>query len=319
MRRACLVALVAMVAGSGCSKDSRKSKVGSSAAAATAAPGGALSFVPGRIASQLGASNVVIAIDLSRAGGLIERFDAILPGPLACARELLSSVGVLVVGASDNVRLGFITQLPEEATRKCLDAIAPLFGARTHTNGNHYELEASDQRYAMTWQDGIAAIRPAGQDARGALSAEVRAQIEKVPASAIAWIASGGFDQYKIDNAIAWIELESDVVRLRVIARGTEAGVAEPWVRRIVEGFQEGVTARGIAFEERWFTLASQPMSAELDARIPKFVFDGVRAPAATGGDFGFKGRGTAGQASRADQRASRSISGSSGCSRRRI
>ncbi|MGN6110432.1 MAG: hypothetical protein ACTHU0_35340 [Kofleriaceae bacterium] len=266
-------------AGSGCAKDSRKSKVEAEAgsSAAIGVPVSPLSFVPARIASQLGASNVVMAIDLARISGLLDRFRDLMVDQLSCARELLPGMELLVLGADEDASQVFITQLPEAATRKCLDAIAPLFGARTHTSKHHYELEASGKRYAMTWQGGVVAIRPAGQAVQaGALSAEVRAQIEKVPASAVGWLASGGFDKYKIDNAIAWIELEPDTVRLRVIARGTEAGVAEPWVRGIVEGFQEGAAAKGIAIEERWFTLTSQPMSAELDARIPKFVFEGA-------------------------------------------
>lgn len=233
-------------------------------------------FVSDPIANQLGDANVIIAIDLGKFG--LEKFSSMVPPMLGCVRDILGKVGVAVIGSSDAATQGFVTGMPEDATKKCVGSLAPIIGVKTEDVQGAWQLTAGDDKFQVTWKDGVAKVIDLAHPVKpGAPNARMRGLVAQVPKDAWGWVVSGGFPKYKITQAVAHLTSAPKVWKLVVTAEGSEPGVAKDWLSGIVKGFKEGAANKGVTVQDSWFKLTENGKAARLEGEIPDDLF---RAPA---------------------------------------
>jgi hypothetical protein len=224
------------------------------------------------IANQLGDPNVIIALNLGKFG--LEKFSSMVPPMLGCVRDILGKVGVVVIGSSDAATHGFVTGLPEEATRKCAGSLAPLLGVKTEDVQGAWQLTAGDDKFQVAWKDGVAHVKDLAHPVKpGAPNARIRGLVSQVPKDAWGWIVSGGFPKYKITQSVAYLTSAPGVWKLVVTADSAEPGVAKEWLSGIIKGFKEGAAQKGVTVEDSWFKLTENGTSARLEGAIPDTLF----------------------------------------------
>ncbi|MBL9013095.1 MAG: hypothetical protein JNL83_02900 [Myxococcales bacterium] len=229
-------------------------------------------FVSDTIAHQLGDANVIIAIDLGKFG--LEKFSSMVPPMLGCVREVLGKVGVAVIGSSESGTQGFVTGLPEEATKKCAGSLAPLLGVTTADVAGAWQLTAGGDKFQVTWKDGVAGVKDVAHPVKpGAPNARIRGLVAQVPKDAWGWIVSGGFPKYKITQSVAYLTSAPKVWKLVVTADSSEPGVAKDWLSGIVTGFKQGAAQKGVTVEDSWFKLTENGTAARLEGEIPDNLF----------------------------------------------
>ena len=232
-------------------------------------------FVPDPIANQLGDANVIIAINLGQFG--LARFEPMIPDMLGCVKELIGKVGIAVIGSSDNATQGFVTGMPEDATKKCVGSLAPLLGVKTEDVKGAFQLTQGDSKYQMVWKDGVVSIKDVANPAKaGAPDQRMRGLVAQVPKDAEGWIVSGGFPKYKITQSVAWLKSTAQTWHLEVTAESKEPGVAKSWLEGIPRGFKEGAAQKGITVEDSWFKVTETGNSAKLVGDIPSDIFTRV-------------------------------------------
>ncbi len=258
--------LVLSLVCAGCSGKSEAPTAGSADAEKLGFP-----FIPEPIAHQLGDANVIMAVDLGKFE--LARFSALVPDELGCVRELLGKVGVVVIGAGAAWQ-GHVTGMPEDATRKCIDALVPLLGAKTEPMGSGFRLLVGGDKYRLTWKGGTVEIYDEARPVKGAApSARMRALVAQVPKDAEGWVVSGGFPKFKITSSVAWIKTAPGHWNLVVTAEAAEPGIALPWTQDIVKGFKEGAAQKGVVVEDAWFKVTGSGNTARLEAEIPSDIF----------------------------------------------
>ena len=261
-----LVACVALLAG--CS--------GKSDGPATSGESLSFPFVSDTIANQLGDSNVIIAINLRQFG--LEKFSSMVPPMLGCVRDILGKIDVAVIGSSDAATTGFVSGLPEEATKKCAGSLAPLLGMKTEDVQGAWQLTAGEDKFQVAWKDGVAAVKDVAHPVKpGAPNARIRGLVAQVPKDAWGWVVSGGFPKYKITQSVAYLTSAPKVWKLVVTADSSEPGVAKEWLSGIIKGFKEGAAQKGITVSDSWFKLTENGTAARLEGEIPDDLF---KAPA---------------------------------------
>lgn len=232
-------------------------------------------FVSDSIANQLGDSNVIIAVNFGKFG--LEKFSSMVPPMLGCVRDILGKLDTVVIGSSDAATTGFVTGLPEEATKKCTGSLAPLLGLKTEDAQGAFKLTAGDDKYQATWKDGTATVIDLAHPVKaGAPNARIRGLVGQVPKDAWGWIVSGGFAKYKITQSVAYLTSAPGVWKLVVTADSAEAGVAKEWLAGIIKGFKQGTAQKGITVDDSWFKLTEQGNSARLEGSIPDTLFKGA-------------------------------------------
>ena len=258
----CLILVVALLASSACDKSKHVE------------PKSKLPVIPDAIAAKLGNVETVVAIDFSALD--LSRFKQFLPEPMACARELLDSKGTLVAGKGEVVAV-YVTKVPEASTRACIEKLAPLIGATVTTKGNVLEVDAGGEQYALQWTDGVLAITEAGAKPSGTLPEPLRAQISRVPVNAGGLIASVGWTERKVKQAVRWFEDSASIFRVIAIIDGSEAGAAKDWLEKMVAGFKAGASEKGLTLDDSWFVITEAKETAKLEAMIPKTLFDSLK------------------------------------------
>ena len=132
-----------------------------------------------------------------------------LPEPLACVRTLVSSVGIAVV--ADPPTIGYATNLPEPATRACLDRILPVMGGRTRTgdDGSYQLLLGDGDGAALRWGDGMMTAAPLDVTTapEGPPSPRLRALVEQVPTDVHGFLLSAAYPKYQVHDAVAWLRV----------------------------------------------------------------------------------------------------------------
>lgn len=232
-------------------------------------------FVPDPIANQLGDANVIIAINLGQFG--LSRFEGMIPDMLGCAKELLGKVGIAVIASAESSTQGFVSGVPEEATKKCVGALAPLLGVTTEDVKGAFQLAQGDDKYQMVWKDGVVSIKNVAHPPKGgAPDQRIRGLVAQVPKDAEAWIVSGGFPKYKITQSVAWLKSTANTWHFEVTAESKEPGVAKDWVSGIIKGFKEGAAQKGITVEDSWFKVTETGNNAKLVGDIPNDIFTRV-------------------------------------------
>jgi hypothetical protein len=263
----CAVALCLVA---GCSKgeparqEAAPGKREAALAPVTPTSGAPLSFVPSEISARLVEANTLIAVDFGRMS--LGKVAALIAGEAPCIADLLTKVGVVVIGEGE----GYVTKVPEKETRECFGPLVPMFGGRLENN----VLVFGDDRYSLAWDASMLRVTKVGRSAQTKLSDAQRARIARVPAGAVAWITSNGYPKYKIKESLFWLETGDTHWRFTVVAEGTEPGAARPWVAGIVTGFKEGAAQKGLVIDDKWFTLTSTDTSAKLVGAIPVSLFE---------------------------------------------
>jgi hypothetical protein len=232
-------------------------------------------FVPDPIANQLGGANVIIAINLGEFG--LARFEPMIPDMLGCVKELLGKVGIAVIASAETSTHGFVSGMPEAATKKCVGALAPLLGVKTEDVKGAFQLALGDDKYQMVWKDGVVSIKDLANPPKGgAPDQRMRGLVAQVPKDAVGWIVSGGFPKYKITQSVAWLKSTPQTWHLEVTAESNEPGVAKEWVSGIIKGFREGAARKGVTVEDSWFKVTETGNSAKLVGDIPDDIFTRV-------------------------------------------
>lgn len=230
-------------------------------------------FVSDTIANQLGDSNVIIAVNLGKFG--LAKFGSMVPPMLGCVRDMLGKLDTVVIGSSDTATTGFVSGLPEEATKKCAGSLAPLLGVKTEDVQGAWQLTAGDDKYQVRWKDGTATVVDVAHPVKaGAPNARMRGLVAQVPKDAWGWIVSGGFPKYKITQSVAYLTSAPKVWKLVVTAEAAEPGVAKEWLSGIIKGFKEGAAQKGVTVEDSWFKLTESGNGARLEGEIPDDLFN---------------------------------------------
>jgi hypothetical protein len=232
-----------------------------------------LPVVPDAITSQLGAVTFAMAIDLSGTDlGWIARM---LPEPLACARDLVTKLRVVVLAKSDRMQ-GFVTGLALDPTRACIGQLAPAMGfAAADRPDGTYEIQISDQPVSLRWSGDMLVITEGGKSpTSGGPPSAITELLSRVPPGAKAWIASSGFPDRKIKSMIGWFLTSTEHWTLTLTAEGTEPDAARSWVDDMVAGFKEAAAGRGVAVDDKWFAIESTKTTTKLVATLPVDMFD---------------------------------------------
>lgn len=248
----------------------------------TAAKSHRIPIIPDSILAQLGAINIAVAVDFSKAD--LSKLVAILPDEVACARDLVRSIrvavlGVAALGAGADTHTwptqGFVTGLPEAATRACLARIAPVFGFTTvDGSGGLLELQIPGNPFTLAWHGDLAVIARSGHPASaGAPPPATFELMLQVPLDAEAWMVFEANREGKIKSIVGWLQTRTDQWIITVTAEGDESGLTRSMFESFVKGMKDAAIKKGRHVDDRWFAIESTKTTAKLVMRFPPSAF----------------------------------------------
>lgn len=231
--------------------------------------------LPDSIESQLGTIGFAMAVDLHALD--LGKVAAMLPDDPPCLKQVLSAVKVGAVTQGIDTWQGYVTGVPEPMLRECIAKFAPMLGVsvKDHAGGG-FELALPDKPAVFQWRGDLALITQ-GSDAphAGEPPAVILELLAKVPRGAKGWVVSSGFPKYQIKSSVAWLENDPTYWTFTILAEGTTMDAAKPWLQSVIDGFKAGAAEKGVAVDDKWFTLESTPPSGKLVAKIPIAAFAG--------------------------------------------
>jgi hypothetical protein len=218
--------------------------------------------LPDAITNRLGTIGLAVAIDFSAAG-----IEKLFGARSTCARDLIVHVRDAVATVGDGGWQGIVDGVPEAATRACL---AQLGLAASNGSAGGLELELAGKQLVVRWRGDVATLAEAGAVERGGDVPDVMKDvIAKVPRGVAAWLAVTGLPDYKIDQAVGWLEVGPKAWTITVNATGATPTAAKDWIDSLVRGFSVALAGRGTVVSGSWFEITSSPPTAKLVASIP--------------------------------------------------
>lgn len=221
-------------------------------------------ILPDGITTQLGAIGLALAVDVNG----IDALSFLGAQSPPCARFLVSSVRDTVATLGDGGWQALVDGLPEPAVRSCLTqlGITPRVGSNASLELDAPFVGAIDVR----WRGDVATITPVGVVPRAGEAPPIFFDVvSKVPRDAKAWIGITGLPDYKIDEAVGWLQINASTWTITVDAIGMAPRAAKPWLDSLVRSFTVQLAGRGVVVEGSWFNVTEAPPAARLVATIP--------------------------------------------------
>jgi hypothetical protein len=226
-------------------------------------------ILPDKITGRLGTIGLALAVD----------FHAIDVGELAgaqlpkaqCAHDLLVGIRDAVATVGEGGWQGIVDGLPAAQTRLCLSQL----GVSAHDGSSGgLEIDALGKHLVARWRGDVATLVEAGIDERhGEVPDVMKDVIAQVPRGVAAWLAVTGLPDYKIDQAVGWLEVGPKAWTLTVNATGATATAAKDWLDTLVRGFTVALASRGLVVDGSWFAVTVKSPAATLVATIPTGAF----------------------------------------------
>ena len=238
-------------------------------------------IVPDSVMGQLGAVGFVLAVDLHRLD--LTRVRSMIPDDLACLNDIArdAKAAVITVGIPETWEAR-VTGLTAAGIADCVGKTAKVFGvAVTHEADDSTTLAIPGNPLSLVWKGDQLVITEKGERQRyGDPPGVITDLLHQVPRDVKGWIVGSGFPKYKIKSMVAWLETTDSVWTFTINAESTEAGAAKPWVESVTRGFRAAADAKGVAVDDKWFTITSStPTTAKLVAAIPIGAFVPTRSP----------------------------------------
>jgi hypothetical protein len=261
---------------------SKSSELTSTTTSTTAAKPHRIPIIPDSILAQLGAVNIALAVDFSKAD--VSKLVAILPDEVACTRDLVRSIhvavlGVAMLGAGTDTHTwptqGFVTGLPEAATRACLTRIAPMFGfTMVEGSGGLLELQIPGNPLTLAWRGDLAVITRIGHPASaGAPPPATFELMLRVPLDAAAWMVFELNRTPKIKSIVGWLQTRTDQWIITITAEGTEFDLTRSMFESFVNGIKSAAIKKGRHVDDSWFAIESTKTTAKLVMTFPTSAF----------------------------------------------
>ena len=236
-------------------------------------------ILPDAVTARLGTIGLALAVDfhaIAASGAGSGTFDvrelagAQLPAA-PCAHDLLVGVRDAVATVGDGGWQGIIDGLPQVATRECL---AQLGIAAHDGSSGGLEIAALGKQLVVRWHGDIATLVEGGAVERhGAVPDVMKDVIAQVPHGVAAWLAVTGLPEYKIEQAVGWLDVGPKAWTFTVNATGATPTAAKDWLDSLVRGFTVALAARGIIVDGSWFAVTVKSPAATLVATIPTGAF----------------------------------------------
>jgi hypothetical protein len=225
-------------------------------------------FVPDAVLAAFGDSNTVFAIDL----GSLHLINALpMFGNLPCAAQLLSSAGVGVFALGDSVQ-GYMSKMPEEATKTCLATVGPTFGVHPETEGRRYTLVGKEGgRYTLAWEGwSTLNIQEANAHPSGKLAPMFWERAKKLPRDIRLWVISRDFMGHGVGTA--WAKLDDQNAEYLIEIDGKPEEL-QPVLEEFRQGIENFYTQRGMQMDDKWAVITTAARSSKLTGTIPLSVF----------------------------------------------
>jgi hypothetical protein len=226
-------------------------------------------ILPDTITGRLGTVGLALAVDFHAID--VQELAGAQGPKLPCAHDLLVGVRDAVVTVGDGGWQGIIDGLPAASTRACL---AQLGIAAHDGSGGGLEIDAMGKQLVARWRGDIATLVEAGADERhGEVPDAMKDVIAQVPRGVAAWLAVTGLPDYKIEQAVGWLEVGPKAWTFTVNATGATPTAAKEWLDSLVRGFTVALAGRGLVVDGSWFAVTEKSPAATLVATIPTVAF----------------------------------------------
>ncbi len=229
------------------------------------APATLIPILPDAITARLGTIGLALAVDFHAID--VRTLFGARPPKLPCAHDLLVGVRDAVATVGDGGWQGIVDGVPEAATRACL---AQLGIAASNGSAGGLELDLAGKQLVVRWRGDVATLAEANAVERGGEVPDVMKDvIAKVPRGVAAWLAVTGLPDYKIEQAVGWLEVGPKAWTITVSATGATPTAAKDWIDTLVRGFSVALAGRGTIVDGSWFAITTSPPTARLVASIP--------------------------------------------------
>ena len=229
-------------------------------------PATLIPILPDSITARLGTIGLALAVDFHAID--VRTLFGARPPKLPCAHDLLVGVRDAVATVGDGGWQGIVDGVPEPAARACLAQLG--VAASTGSAAGGLELDVAGKQLVVRWRGDVATLAEAGAVERGGDVPDVMKDvIAKVPRGVAAWLAVTGLPDYKIDQAVGWLEVGPKAWTITVNATGATPTAAKDWIDSLVRGFSVALAGRGTVVSGSWFEITSSPPTAKLVASIP--------------------------------------------------
>jgi hypothetical protein len=226
-----------------------------------------VNVIPDALISKLGPAEIVFGLDLAHLN--TKPLLARIPEPLACAREVLSTVGTIVI-ATGQETVGYVTGAAAPATIACAKALGEAMHVRVTEIANGFEVAASDPPIDVQWHDDVATItRHDHPLPTGLPDSAIMSLLAKAPADANGVFADRHDPKHVMKSMAAWLQSRGDAFVATIVVEGYAEGGAHKALSDMISGFNEGAAENHIVLDASWFQVHDQGMSATLVATVP--------------------------------------------------
>jgi hypothetical protein len=225
--------------------------------------------IPDAILSQLGAAELVVAVDLGHMN--TKPLLAQIPDEAKCLREVLAATGVIVLANAGDETVGYVTDVPQAAALACTKELVSTLGVSVKPIANGFELAIPDEPVTATWHDRTATIVETGHaPPKGTPPPALMALFAKAPRDAKGVIAQhAAAPKHDIASLVGWIETHETTFVVTLTFEGTSAGAAHTTATGVVGGFKQGAAGKGLTLDDAWFAIRDDGLSSTVIATVP--------------------------------------------------
>ena len=221
-------------------------------------------ILPDSITARLGTIGLALAVDFHAVD--VRALFGAHPPQVPCAHDLIVGVREAVATVGDGGWQGIVDGLPEAPARACLAQL----GIAAQGSGDTLALAVAGKQLLVTWQGDVATLVEAGAKERyGDVPGVMHDAIAKIPRGVAAWLAITGLPEYKVTQAIGWLEAGPREWTITVQATGATPSAAKDWIDTLVHGFTVKLAASGTTVDGSWFKTTDNAPNATLVATIP--------------------------------------------------
>lgn len=221
-------------------------------------------ILPDSITLRLGTVGLALAVDFHAID--VRALFGAHPPQVPCAHDLIVGVREAVATVGDGGWQGIIDGLPEAPTRACLAQL----GIAAQGSGDGLALAVLGKQLIARWRGDVATLVEAGAPERhGDVPGVMHDAIAKIPRDVAAWLAITGLPDFKIAQAVGWLDAGTKAWTITVEATGATPTAAKEWIDTLVRGFTVKLAASGTTVDGSWFKVTDEAPNAKLVATIP--------------------------------------------------
>ena len=177
-----------------------------------------------------------------------------------CIAQIWKSLKLVVFAGQPGAWTVFAVGLPEAYGRACIAEVVPGFGVQP-------------DKLNMRWTGDVVRIDHRDKTAvAGELSPPMRSLAAKVPAHAFGYLIYSHIPEAAVRDVVVWFGETQQHLEIGATMAGDPKATSE-WLESFAGRMSSGVTSRGLAVPEGWYTIETVRDSARMTGKLSRDLF----------------------------------------------